>query len=142
MKINRNEKWAMVDDYYLISNLGRWFSLKTLKIIKQNKNNCGYLRINMPASKPLLGRTHYFTHIKVVEMFGDCKGNHIPPGAKTLTELGLSIDHIDGNKSNNKQSNLELVSHSENCLRKFHKPADNSIVKVQQKDLKELEQFF
>lgn len=59
-----------------------------------------------------------------------------------MFELRLSIDHIDGNKSNNKQSNLELVTHSENCLRKFHKPADNSIVKVQQKDLKELEQFF
>lgn len=140
MKVNRNEKWAMVDDYYLVSNMGRWFSLKTLKIVRQNKNNNGYFRLNIQQSGK--GRALYFTHIKVVEMFGDCKGNHIPPGAKSLFELGLSIDHIDGNKSNNKQSNLELVTHSENCLRKFHKPADNCIVKVLQKDLKELEQFF
>ena len=140
MKINRNEKWAMVDDYYLVSNMGRWFSLKILKIVRQNKNNCGYFRLNLQQSGE--GRALYFTHIKVVEMFGDCKGNNIPPGAKSLFELGLSIDHIDGNKSNNKQSNLELVTHSENCLRKFHKTADNSIVKAKQKDLKELEQFF
>ena len=140
MKINRNEKWAMVDDYYLVSNMGRWFSLKTLKIVRQNKNNCGYFRLNLQQSGE--GRALYFTHIKVVEMFGDCKGNHIPPGAKSLFELRLSIDHIDGNKSNNKQSNLELVTHSENCLRKFHKQTDNSVVKAKQKDLKELEQFF
>lgn len=143
MKIYRNEKWAMVDNYYLVSNLGRWFSLKTLKIVKQNKNNKGYLRLDIPPSRPELSRVHYFTHIKVVEMFGDCKGKHIPPGAKSLFELGLSIDHIDGNKNNNMQSNLELVTHCENCYRKFHKPQiDSEVVKMNAKMLKELDEIF
>lgn len=140
MKIYRNEKWAMVDNYYLVSNLGRWFSLKTLKIVKQNKNNKGYLRLNVGKKE---NRTLYFTHIKVVEMFGDYKGKHIPPGAKSLLELGLSIDHIDGNKNNNMQSNLELVTHCENCYRKFHKPqVDSVVVKMNSKMLKELDEIF
>lgn len=143
MKIYRNEKWKLVDEYYLVSNLGRWFSLKTMQLVKQNLNNSGYLRLDIPPSKPGYKRVHYFTHIKVVEMFGDCKGNKIPPGATSLFELGLSIDHVDGNKNNNLQSNLELVTHRENCLRIRNKPIiDNSIVKMQTKVLKELENYF
>ena len=109
MKINKNERWIQVDDYYLVSNLGRWFSLKTLQIVKQNKNNKGYLRLNAGKKE---NRTLYFTHIKVVEMFGDCKGNHIPPGATSLFELGLSIDHVDGNKNNNKHDLIKCISFS------------------------------
>ena len=34
-------------------------------------------------------------------------------------DLSFEIDHIDGNKNNNKLSNLEYVPHFENCKRAF-----------------------
>lgn len=58
-----------------------------------------------------------FTHIKVVELFGDRNGNRI--ATETLREAGLSIDHLNRNKKDNRQANLELVTHQENCKRKF-----------------------
>lgn len=70
------------------------------------------------------GIKRIFAHIKVVEYFGDCNGNHIPPNNGTLIELGLSIDHKDMDKHNNARANLELVKHSENVRRMWeHKKA-------------------
>ena len=99
---------------YAISNYGRIYSLKRKKILKQEKNNGGYHRVKLShEGKP----KDIFVHIKVVELFGDCKGNFLVPGL-TLREQHLSIDHIDGVKRHNQQFNLELVSHSENCIRR------------------------
>lgn len=39
----------------------------------------------------------------------------------------LVIDHIDGNNTNNKISNLRLVSHSENMKNKIHKKSNTGI---------------
>lgn len=114
-----NEKWAAVTPKYYVSNMGRWYSVTKRRIIRQEPNSSGYLR----ATLRLKGkRKHVLTHIKVVELFGDCYGKRIPYGADTLRELGLSIDHRDRNTYNNTQYNLELVTHRENCKRKFYKP--------------------
>ena len=40
----------------------------------------------------------FFTHIKVVELFGDCNGTLIDSNATSLFQKGLSIDHKDGKK--------------------------------------------
>ncbi len=112
----QGELWLPFDEKYLISNLGRWYSIKHKKIIKQFKNSSGYYR----ASLSYKGKTNnVFTHIKVVELFGDKNGTRIPKGATSLRELGLSIDHVSRKKRNNTIFNLELVTHQENCARKY-----------------------
>ncbi len=137
----KNEKWARVNGYYFLSNYGRWFNLQRLQIIKQHPNNNGYLRINVGGHNDK--RFIHFTHIKVVELFGDCNGNKIPQGIATLRELGLSIDHRDGNKKNNMQSNLELVTHSVNCERIYNKPIIDKKLARRTKDiLKTFEECF
>lgn len=110
------EQWAEAYEGYYISTKGRWYSAKKEKILAQHPNSSGYYRTSLRINGRLIPP---FTHIKVVEIFGDCNGKYIPPNDGTLRELKLSIDHINRNKKNNKQSNLELVSHRENCARKF-----------------------
>lgn len=113
---------VMINDYELFED-GRWFSHKTNKLIKPMLNSKGYERIAIWIKGK---RKFVFTHIKVVEYFGDCKGNRIPPNNGTLVELGLSIDHRDANKHNNSKNNLELVTHSENMKRMWqHKHAQD-----------------
>ncbi len=106
----------MYDDYELFEN-GTCFSHKTKKWLKPDPNNHGYERIRFYKDGK---QQRVFTHIKIVQYFGDCKGNHLPPDNVTLRELGLSIDHRDRDKHNNARANLELVTHKENCYRKFH----------------------
>lgn len=64
-------------------------------------------------------RKWLFTHITVVNLFGDCKGAIMLPD-RTLSEMGWSIDHLDEDKTNNSVDNLEIVQHAEN-VRRYHK---------------------
>lgn len=107
------ELWARFPDAegYLISSHGRVYSEHSKRILILEKNNKGYSRIK------LRGKYH-FIHIKIVEVFGDCMGIKIPGEYDSLIKNGLSIDHLDRNKDNNKSNNLELVTHQENCLRR------------------------
>lgn len=102
---------------YLVSHDGEVFSTKSGKKIKQFPNNKGYMRFkvsNNGTSK------WYFTHITVVNLFGDRKGSRMLP-EKTLTEMGWSIDHLDGNKLNNNRKNLQIVTHGENVRRYYNR---------------------
>lgn len=112
------ETWAQLAPNYLLSNLGRWFSVSARKLLKQRPNSDGYMRVYAYMD----GKKDIFTHIKVVEAFGDSKGKRMPYGG-SLVEHGLSIDHLDGNKLNNAQSNLEIVTHVENCARRDQRRA-------------------
>ncbi len=114
----KGEVWAEAYPGYCLSNMGRWYSEARGRIMRQNKNSSGYKRVTLMIDNK---KKHVFTHIKVVEIFGDAYGRHIPYGASSLRELGLSIDHLDNNRCNPKQSNLELVTHQVNCLRKFNR---------------------
>lgn len=111
------EKW-MPYEGYLLSNKGRWYSLKAKKIMLQNQNSSGYYRAALYKNGK---RKHVFTHIKVVELFGDKNGNRIPEGCETLRELKLSIDHVNRHKEQNSVDNLEIVTHVQNCQRKYMK---------------------
>lgn len=130
MKNKIDEQWKKLSDGYIISNLGRVYSQKTNKFLKPNRNNSGYERVQIYINNQ---RKHIFVHIKVVEKFGDKNGKMIPSYIDSLTDIGLSIDHIDGRKSNNSINNLELVTHQENCLRRSrgygyeHQPLSDSM---------------
>lgn len=99
---------------YLISSHGRVYSELSKRILALEKNNKGYSRIKIRDK-------YHFIHIKVVEVFGDCMGIKIPTQFDSLIKNGLSIDHLDRNKDNNKSNNLELVTHQENCIRRSRK---------------------
>lgn len=109
----KDEQWILAFPGYALSNKGRWYSMSHKKIMKQTPNSSGYRRVTISP-----GGKHILTHIKVVELFGDCKHNRIPEGATSLRKLGLSIDHLDSNRRNPSQDNLELITHVENCRRR------------------------
>lgn len=121
----KGEQFLDLGDYAL-SNYGRWYSYRFKRIMRQQKNSSGYYRVKLYiAGTP----KQVFTHIKVVELFGDTKGEHLR--GDRLINLGLSIDHIDGNKKHNMVSNLEIVSHSENCIRRSRRMKECKKQKMQ-----------
>lgn len=87
---------------FLVSNYGEIYSLRTEKILHQslNKSN-GYYGICVSAGSRRK-RKLIKPHIAVACAF--------VPGEKD----GLVVNHIDGNKTNNKSDNLEWVTLKEN----------------------------
>lgn len=83
---------------YEISNEGNVFNTKTGRILKQELSK-GYLRTTLSGN----GKTKRFqSHVLIALSF-------IPnPNNKKC------VNHIDGNKLNNRVENLEWVTHSEN----------------------------
>lgn len=96
-----DEKWEPIKDFenYKISNMGRVVSLKTNTVLIQNLNGRGYYRFMVWKNNK---NTGIDTHVLVTNYFlGD-------------KPTGYQINHIDGDKSNNKVSNLEYITPSEN----------------------------
>lgn len=86
---------------YKISNKGRILTTQDT-IAKPFVNNSGYLCIGLWCEN----RKHNELVHKLVAMhFMQYNSNY-------------DIDHIDGNKQNNDVSNLQLISHSENCMKR------------------------
>lgn len=100
------EEWKEIEGYnkkYFISNYSRVKSFKHHKVIimKQEKNNKGYARISLSKN----GKSqHYLIHRLVAKYF---VFNDDPKVKDT-------VDHIDGNKENNKYNNLQWLSLSDN----------------------------
>lgn len=84
---------------YTISNKGVIRSLYTGKIIKQSLNRYGYYQVRLYKNKMY---KNYTVHRLVAETFIQNIHN------------AESVNHIDGNKTNNKVENLEWCSPSEN----------------------------
>ena len=111
------EKWKTIPNYeglYKASTLGR---IKTLsrqvmndkglywiktKILKPGHSGRGYLSLNLYKDNNV---KHYQIAILVARTFM----NHIPNGIKIV------IDHKDNDKHNNRLSNLQLITHRNNC---------------------------
>lgn len=123
------EIWKDIEGYnnkYQISNYGRIKSLcdnhlmKREVILKPRIANNGYLYINLyKNSKCKTKRIHRL----VAETFID-NPNNLP-----------QVNHIDGNKLNNKANNLEWVSASDNCKHAYINGLSNPINNLP-KDLK------
>lgn len=88
---------------YFVSNMGRVVGAKG-KLLNASKNTAGYMIIGFYGNKKQKTTS---VHRAVVETFV----GRIPKNK--------NIDHIDGIKHNNKLSNLEIVTRSENQKRAY-----------------------
>lgn len=120
MKNQEKEIWKDIpnyEGYYQVSNLGNVRSIDRIvngrgiakiklkgKIKKYIIDNVGYNTVGLSKKSKV---NNYRIHVLVAIAFL----NHKPNGHKTV------VDHIDGNKQNNKLSNLQLISHRHNVIK-------------------------
>lgn len=90
-----NEEWADLGNGYKVSNLGRVKGIRK-DFIKMCPNKRGYITYTMH------GKTYYL-HRLIADFF--C------PKRPEANE----VNHINGNKQDNRASNLEWCTHVENC---------------------------
>ena len=100
------ERWRWVDGYeglYMVSDLGRIMSVPRKThfghIMKLRENWAGYQRVNLCKCNE---RQDYSVHRLVATAFVENKGNK------------PEVNHINGNRSDNRADNLEWVTRSEN----------------------------
>jgi len=98
----------LMDEYsipYWVSNMGYIYSSMSGKILRMDKRKDGYVIVHL--QDPDYKSVPKYLHIIVAEQFV----------SKPDSDEALEIDHIDGNKSNNRADNLEWVTHKENMKR-------------------------
>lgn len=97
-----NEEWRDIEGYkgcYQVSSAGKVRSIRYgLKVLKQRIKKTGYVDVNFSVNGV---RKVFLVHRLVAETFlGKPKNKE--------------VNHIDGNKLNNRLENLNWVTHSEN----------------------------
>lgn len=114
------------EDLYMVSNLGRVASndrfvedkngvkrYKEGKIIKQCKNKGGYKQV-------FLSKNNIKNTVRVHRLVADaflCNLND---------KKDFVVDHIDGDKNNNKISNLQIITQRENIIKSIGKDGKTS----------------
>ena len=97
------EEWRAIEGYeglYEVSDAGNIRSLRYGKNVKQFVNNSGYYRVHIYDREGT--PKNHSPHRLIAKAF--CEGY----------EDGLIVNHRDGNRLNNKASNLEWVTYSFN----------------------------
>lgn len=129
------EIWKDIKGYeglYQVSNLGRIKSLYFInnrykskhhreKIMKQQINKHGYKTVRLSLNKK---EKSYMVHRLVAEAF------------ILNTKNKLEVNHIDGNKQNNRVDNLELCTRSENQLHAYQKGLQKITNKMKENSIK------
>lgn len=100
------ENWIYVkgtDDKYMISDLGRIkpFKCSKTKILRLGIDKHGYFKVCLITNK-------IRRHIHLHQLMAICFLNHKPCGINKV------VDHIDGDKLNNKLTNLQVISNGDN----------------------------
>ena len=95
--------WKKIKDGYLISTTGKVYSLKTKCVLKGGKYPNGYLFCHLGHSRKEK-RKSFLIHRLVAEIF-------IPN-----LDNKPQVDHINGDKTDNRVENLRWVTQSENML--------------------------
>ena len=106
---NQIEIWKDVPNYdgrYQVSNLGfvRSFYKNKTRIIKGGMGTSGYPFVS-------LSKNRKATSIAVHQLVAICFLNH------KRCKFEVVVDHIDGIKTNNKLTNLQLVTNRENSTK-------------------------
>lgn len=115
-----NEEWINVlgyNGYYSVSNMGRVKSLK--RIIMYSDGRIRTLRERI--LKTYVGKTGYETVVLNKGGISVTFSMHRLVADEFIERerIGLCVNHIDGVKTNNKVSNLEVVTYSENLKHKY-----------------------
>lgn len=128
-KAMHSGKWVEVkhNRNYLISIKGEVFSKHTEKEIAHNLRADGYVTVNLWQNNK--GKVHYL-HRLLLEHFSSEKPQD-------------TVNHIDGNKSNNVLSNLEWMSYRDNNIHAIEnnlngteqRRNNKSSIKVEKRDL-------
>lgn len=98
------DKWvtSIRNSNYEVNEDGYVRNARTKRVLTNSPNNRGYMTVSL--GKRLPGQ---FVHQLVAEAF--------VPGY----ENGLDVDHINGNKGDNRAENLQYISRSSNVKRAF-----------------------
>lgn len=99
------ENWKKLDfevgyDNYSVSDLGRIRNDRTGTILKEDISNMGYARVNLYNTKTK--KQKKFAIHRLVALYF------------VSGDTSLVVNHMDGNKTNNKFTNLEWVTTGEN----------------------------
>ena len=101
------EIWKDIPSYeglYQISNYGNVKSIKRDKILKPQVNGRGYLSVGL--SKNGKHKTFRLNRLVMITFVGYVEGKD-------------QVNHIDGDKTNNRLDNLEWCTQSENMIHAF-----------------------
>lgn len=117
------EVWVQIKDFtdYEISNLGR---LKSKSRILIKKSCCGN-EFELEIKEKIIEAKNKFSHKSICLINKDKflkTSIHREVYKAFIGEIENKkvINHIDGNKSNNKISNLEMLSQSENIIHAYN----------------------
>lgn len=110
--MNDNEQWRRIyiwgnETNYSVSNLGRVRNDKTGHIKSQCSYSTGYVRCTLIIKGYKRKQRAFTVHRLVAEAFL----------SKPECDKTLVVDHLDGNKRNNRADNLEWVTNLENMRR-------------------------